>query len=208
MGKLTELSCADLSALMSHDFPPLIACTRFSDATVEENRRWRDNNQDAGCIYGVSRPIKKSIPSRAWIYVVEMNNTGRGRIEGIGLIRNINRNNRTHKIYSDHNYNLEIYRGEHRVSRAELLAHSEWSHDTRVFRDRQDPGEWLEVLERTPGENSLLGKLENRLFRGKGHLKRGWGITLLPAAITSCDRLALAHNITLAFKYKYAHISE
>jgi len=164
-----------------------VACTRFSDATVEENQRWREINQHMGCIYGVSRPIKKTVPRGSWIYVIEMNNTGRGRIEGVGLIRNINRNGKPHKIYSDSNYNLEIYHGKYRLSRSELLAHQVWC---------------------VPRERSLLCMLEDKLFRGKGHLKRGWGVTILPPALTGCSELALARNIGASFKHKYAHIPE
>ena len=164
-----------------------VACTRFSDATIEENRCWRERNQHTGCIYGVSRPIKKTVPRGSWIYVIEMNNTGRGRVEGIGLIRNINRNGKQFKIYSDCNYNLEIYHGKYRLARSELLAHETWS---------------------VPQGSSLLCALEDKLFRGKGHLKRGWGVTILPPALTSCNELALCRNISASFKHKYAHIPE
>ena len=189
-------------------FPPLVACTRFSDATIAENHRWRDRNDYEGCIYGVSRPIKESINHGAWMYVIEMNNTGRGRIEGIGLIRNINRNRKKHTIYSDRNYNLEIYGGKYRLSREELLGHSGWSRTPPRPRHRPVKLVVVSPFTKVPREGSLLCKLEDRLFRGKGHLKRGWGITLLPPAITRCPELAVAHNIALSFKHKYAQTPE
>ena len=187
---------------------PLVACTRFSDMTVAENHRWRDRNQYEGCIYGVGRPIKKSIPHGAWMYVIEMNNTGRGRIEGIGLIRNINRNRKRYDIYSDHNYNLEIYGGKYRLSREELLGHSGWSQTPPRPKHRPVKLVVVSSFAKTPRKGSLFCKLEDRLFRGKGHLKRGWGITILPPAITSCPELAVAHNIALSFKHKYAQTPE
>ena len=189
---------------MSQGKPALVACTRFSDATFEENRRWKETNLYEGCIYGVSRPIKKSVPRGAWLYVVEMNNTGRGQIEGIGLIRNSNRNHKNHTIYNDHNYNLEVYGGKYRLSRAELLSFDRWA----LRQGRLLHGAVGRPGDHRPREESLLWKLENLLFRGKGHMKRGWGVTVLPESITSSTELALVDNITQSFKFKYAHTPE
>ena len=71
-------------------------------------------------------------------------------IEGIGKIINYVHTDRKYKVYSDNNYNRYTYYGKIRIKR-EMIKNKE-----------------------------KLEKLEERLFKGKSHLKRGQGILNVP----------------------------
>ena len=73
-------------------------------------------------------------------------NNETNKIEGIGKIINYVHTDRKYKVYSDSNYNRYTYHGKVRINR-----------------------EMIKNIEK-------LEKLEARLFKGKGHLKRGQGI--------------------------------
>lgn len=73
-------------------------------------------------------------------------NNETNKIEGIGKITNYVYTDRKYKVYSDFNYNRYTYHGKIRINRDKIQN--------------------IEKLE----------KLEKRLFKGKGHLKRGQGI--------------------------------
>ena len=73
-------------------------------------------------------------------------NNETNKIEGIGKIINYVHTDRKYKVYSESNYNRYTYRGKHRINRD-------------MIKDKEK-----------------LEKLEERLFKGKGHLKRGQGI--------------------------------
>lgn len=77
-------------------------------------------------------------------------NNETNKIEGIGKITNYIHTDRKYKVYSDSNYNRYTYRGKHRINRD-------------IIKDKEK-----------------LEKLEERLFKGKGHLKRGQGILNVP----------------------------
>lgn len=68
------------------------------------------------------------------------------QIEGIGIIKNYIQTDKKYKIYSDSNYNRYTYHGKYRISR-------------EMIQNKKE-----------------LEKLEQSLFKGKGHLKRGQGI--------------------------------
>jgi hypothetical protein len=78
-------------------------------------------------------------------------NNDENRIEGIGLISNNIVFDKKHRIYDDSNYNRFIYRGDHWMSREKML--------------EIDP----EIV-------SIFDKI---LFKGKSHLKRQSGITIV-----------------------------
>ena len=132
-----------------------VATTRFSATTWQENVNYRANNkkqEDAPppvCLYPVPQPMSVWVPPYGIVLVLEMNNTD-NRIEGVGLVRNVLARTH-HRVYSDPNYNRYAYVGHYRVDRSDWL--------------RLDP--------------PLLTALETLCFRGKGHFKRGAGITHL-----------------------------
>jgi hypothetical protein len=134
--------------------PYYIGTVRFSNETFQENKKWRDDNNWDGCIYGSPIPIAKSpywrkVDMGAKIFILEMNNE-EDRIEGIGCIKNYIRYDLSVNIYNDCNYNRYIYRSIHRKDRKDI--------------ENQD----------------ILKFLETLVFKGKGHLKRSQGISMIP----------------------------
>ena len=139
-----------------------IATTRFNNETLRENRRWMDNisNTEWKCIYGPSRKINTNkIPVYSLMYILEMNNE-RNEIAGIGMIRNYVYFDMD--IYTDVNFNQFIYKGKQHIEREEM---SETDLDGPIF------------------------AIENKIFKGKKHLKRGGGITCVPADCLTDDEV-------------------
>ena len=139
-----------------------VAATRFNTKTWEENRRWREHHERKGCVYGSPVRITDQIIPELPIFVLEMHND-ENAIKGIGLIRNRVVCTGT-RIYSDGNYNRYTYEGEVRIDQSE-------------FDDQ---------------EKKIVVILEELLFYGKKHLKRGHGIQLLPVELTERHRLLYA----------------
>jgi hypothetical protein len=129
-----------------------IAATRFNDITWQENENFRIKHKMKGCIYGVSKEIPLSIKHKSIVFVFEMNNSKPNMIMGMGIIKNYLKLNKHHKIYKDNNYNRFSYNSKYRLTR--------------------------EIL-RTKYKDVLL-TIEDIVFRGKDHIKRGQGITRLP----------------------------
>ena len=129
-----------------------IMVTRFNNQTWRENKAWREKNDFKGCIYNSPVSLKNNIPIMSDVYIIEMNNQ-ENRIEGIGKIKNKIFVDRRYKIYSDNNYNRYTYKGKKRIDRESIL-------------DRESI--------------STIEKLEQLLFKGKAHLKRGQGISKIP----------------------------
>ena len=128
-----------------------IATTRFNQDTWEENQSYRSKKQILGCIYGIPKRLSETIPVKTCVAVFEMNNST-NTIMGIGLIVNYLRMDIYYKIYSDCNYNRYVYKSKYRI-------------DKNEFKDNELP---------------FINYFENLLFCGKGHLKRGHGITQIP----------------------------
>jgi hypothetical protein len=128
-----------------------IASTRFNNHTWNENVNYRNKIQHNGCIYGCPQSISIKIPDESLLYIFEMNNS-LNRIEGIGLIKNKIHYDNYYKIYSDGNYNRFVYKSNYRINRDYL--------------DSNYP--------------DILRLFELILFKGKTHLKRGFGITQVP----------------------------
>jgi len=128
-----------------------IASTRFNNHTWNENANYRNKIQHDGCIYGCPQSISSKIPQDSLLYIFEMNNS-LNRIEGIGLIKNKIYYDHYYKIYSDGNYNRFVYRSSYRINR-----------------------DYLEM-----NYPDILSLFESILFKGKSHLKRGFGITRVP----------------------------
>lgn len=127
-----------------------LACTRFNDATYDENVDYRTKHNEM-VIYGSMLKIRDIYSLGSLLFVAEMNNE-KNRIEGIGLIKNLLVNDKRHRIYrSNCEYNRYIYRGKYWISRDHL--------------NSLDP--------------QILEIFDNILFKGKSHLKRRIGITVI-----------------------------
>ena len=88
-----------------------ICITRFDNKTFNENKLWKEKNNESGCIYGTPVKISEKIFPEEMLIVLEMNNS-ENRLEGIGIIKNrlCKENRKKYKIYSDNNYNRFIYK--------------------------------------------------------------------------------------------------
>ena len=126
-----------------------IASTRFNNDTLSQNMAYRQKTGELA-IYGTGFQINVKYSIGSVLFVIEMNND-ENRIEGIGIITNNIVFDNKHKIYTDSNYNRFIYRGKYWLSREQILAN--------------DP----EIVE-------IFDKM---LFKGKSHLKRQTGITVV-----------------------------
>ena len=126
-----------------------IGSTRFNNDTYEANRDYRTKN-DMPVIYGTNIKIQSKYDPGSIIFVIEMNND-ENHIEGIGLIRNIQVLDKRHNIYENNDYNRFIYRGDYWLSREKL----------KTF-----DAELVEICDLV-------------LFKGKSHLKRQSGISVL-----------------------------
>jgi hypothetical protein len=126
-----------------------IASTRFNNDTYNENISYRKQSS-IPVIYGTSIRIQEKYDVGTLMFVVEMNND-ENHIEGIGLIRNTLVYNKKHNIYSNSDYNRYLYKGEYWLSRDTILAKD---------------AEIAEICDTV-------------LFKGKSHLKRVSGISVL-----------------------------
>lgn len=130
-----------------------IASTRFNNDTYSENISYRKKSS-IPVIYGTSIRIQDKYDVGTLMFVVEMNNE-ENRIEGIGLIRNTLVYDKKHVIYSNSDYNRYLYKGDYWISR-----------DTILEKD----AEIAEICDTV-------------LFKGKSHLKRVSGISVLTAQL-------------------------
>lgn len=149
-----------------------LVSTRFDNFTWNENKEYREKNKYK-CIYGAPQEFSPKIMINSIVFVVEMNNSI-NKIEGIGLIRNSIHKDKYYKIYSDGNYNRYIYKSNYHVSREEIL--------------RYNP--------------NIVNILDNILFKGKTHLKRGSGFTTIPKKLLEsdiCDNMNLINEIKSLF---------
>ena len=130
-----------------------IASTRFNNDTYSENISYRKKS-GIPVIYGTSIRIQDKYDVGTLMFVVEMNNE-ENRIEGIGLIRNTLVYDKKHVIYSNSDYNRYLYKGDYWISRATIL---------------EKDAEIAEICDTV-------------LFKGKSHLKRVSGISVLTAQL-------------------------
>jgi hypothetical protein len=130
---------------------PFIMVTRFNNETWQQLSTYKKDNNIDGAFYGVPRRIAETIPLKSKLFVLEMNNQT-NTIMGVGLIRNLIKMDKTHTIYSWGNYHRFTYQGKKRIDR------SAFSRE----------------------EQELIEKMEQQVFKGKGHLKRGQGIQKVP----------------------------
>ena len=140
----------------------MLSTTRFSEITWQENCAYRKKHNLSGPIYCAPMKMRENIPIDTLIFVIEMKNLDRkkktdsgGQIEGIGLIKNrfIPTEERyKYAVYEEGNYERYIYKGSYRIDRNILQNYN------------------LKLVE----------ILDDILFNGKTHLKRGNGFMRVP----------------------------
>ena len=118
------------------------------------NATWNENllyrNKFSCCVYGSPREITRKIPRDSPVYVIEMNND-LNQILGIGLIKNRPFDRYMTSLYNQGNYTRFVYKSNIHVGRDFIL-------------DRN---------------RKLVEILDFILFKGKTHLKRGYGFLSL-----------------------------
>jgi hypothetical protein len=138
-----------------------LASTRFNNATLAENMAYREKmaassstakevEAESPVYYGSLIKVHKKISIGAFMFVFEMNNDI-NQIEGISLVRNTLVLDKKHRIYSNDDYNRYTYKGIYWLSRKQIM--------------ELDTG--------------LIETFDRILFKGKTHMKRACGITVL-----------------------------
>lgn len=133
-----------------------LASTRFKTNTWDENIKYKMKNNINGVIYGVPIEINYQYPLNSIIFVIEMNNDI-NQIIGIGVIRNKPITDKKYYIYNTMEYNRFIYRGDHWLSREQILRYNE----------------------------QIVEIVENILFKKKSHVKRQTGISIITSKLLS-----------------------
>jgi len=140
-----------------------IATTRFNNDTFVENMVYREKSK-IPVIYGTMIKIHRKIDIGSFLFIIEMNNTT-NKIEGIGLVKNNLVLEKKHKIYENDDYNRYIYCGNY----------------------------WLNREQITAINSSIVEIFDKILFKGKTHLKRACGITVLN------EKLFITWKLNMAF---------
>jgi hypothetical protein len=127
-----------------------ITCTIFNNETFAQHELWMKKYNRSGCSYGTPIQVSPRVFPRERMFVLEMNNDT-NRVMGVGMIHNVPSPKR-YKLYEDHSYNRYLYTGDHRIM----------------------------VSQMTIPERAVIWVMEQLLFYGAGHMKRGQGISLVP----------------------------
>lgn len=135
-----------------------LASTRFNNYTLEENEKYRIKTNNA-CIYCSPQRMSPKIKVDSLVFIVEMNNE-LNQIEGIGLIKNTVNLDKYFKVYETCNFNRYVFKGKYRIAREELFRYN----------------------------SQLVEILDDILFKGKTHLKRGAGITTITDKLLKTER--------------------
>ena len=128
----------------------LIMTTRFNEKTWNKNTDYRIRTGKA-CVYCSPSPL--AVPLNTTMFVIEMNNST-NKIEGIGAIRNVCRMDIHYGVYDgdDQGFNRYVFQSDYHLNRDEII--------------EQSHGALVEILDEI-------------LFIGKAHYKRGRSITAL-----------------------------
>jgi len=151
-----------------------IVTIRFNNETWTSNNNYRIK-KNIKCIYATPFRLTSNIEINSYVYVIEMNNSN-NQIIGIGLIKNKIQTNKYYKVQNDKNFNRYIYIGNHHIPREIILNFNP----------------------------QLVFILEEILFKGKTHSKRGSGLTKIPEKILKfdiCKNIDIKNEIKELFIY-------
>jgi len=135
----------------------VVVTSRFNHETLQANYTYR-KNRGLICMYCSPLELSPKIPYHTPVFVIEMNNSS-NQIAGIGLIKNSCAKDRYYKVHEDGNNNRYIYIGNYHLTR-----------------------ETIEDFNPV-----LVEILDQILFKGKTHSKRGCGLSLLPEKVLNLD---------------------
>ena len=127
-----------------------IVTTRFNTETLRKNYDYRKKRNFA-CMYCSPSLLSEKIEYKTPVFVIEMNNET-NQIAGIGLIQNKSSAEKYYKVHADSNTNRYTYIGNYFVGRDIICDYSD----------------------------KLVYYLEEILFKGYTHSKRGDGMTAFP----------------------------
>jgi hypothetical protein len=149
---------------------------RFNNDTLKANYDYRQKH-NFKCMYSCPQELSPTIPYNTPVFVIEMNNSI-NEIIGIGLIKNKYETNKYYKVHSDGNTNRYTYIGNYFIDRETL--------------DDYNP--------------ELVYVLDEILFTGKTHSKRGAGLTKIPEKVLNldvCEDLNIRKEIKEIFIYHF-----
>ena len=153
-----------------------IVTGRFNNETRDANYAYRRKNNFA-CLYSCPSELSPKISYNTPVFVIEMNNST-NKIEGIGLIKNKPENKKYYKVHSDGNTNRYTFIGNYFIDREKID-------------DYNSP---------------LVHILEEILFKGKTHSKRGAGLTIIPQKVLKlevCEGIDIKKEIKEVFIYHF-----
>ena len=157
-----------------------IVTSRFNNETRDANYAYRAKHNFA-CMYCCPSELSNKIPYNTFVFVIEMNNST-NKIEGIGLIKNSYETNRYYKVHTNGNTNRYTYIGKHFIEREMINEYN----------------------------SKIVIILEEILFKGKTHSKRGTGLTSIPKRFLDvnriddlCEGIDIKREIKELFIYHY-----
>ena len=153
-----------------------IVTGRFNNETRDANYSYREKHNFA-CLYSCPSELSPKILYNTPVFVIEMNNS-KNKIEGIGLIKNKPETKKYYKVHSDGNTNRYTFIGDYFINRD-------------IIDDYNAP---------------LVYVLEEILFKGKTHSKRGSGLTIIPQKVLKldvCEGIDIKKEIKEVFIYHF-----
>jgi hypothetical protein len=149
---------------------------RYDNETWDATSQYRIKKNIA-CIYVPPCRLSPLIDLNSPVFVIEMNNST-NQIMGIGLIKNKLETDKVYKVQADSNCNRYIYKGKYHLSRETLDGYNDF----------------------------LVYVLEEILFYGYTHSKRGTGLTKIPEKVLKldvCEGLDVKKEISKIFTYHF-----
>jgi hypothetical protein len=153
-----------------------IVTGRYNNETWEASIRYREKKKFA-CIYAPPFKLAENIDINSPVFVIEMNNS-KNQIMGIGLIKNKLVTDKVYKVQEDTNCNRYIYIGEYHISREILESYNPF----------------------------IIYVLDEILFKGYTHSKRGSGLTKIPEKVLKldiCEDIDIKKEIKNIFIYHF-----